>query len=310
MERARVQILWPRRGRDWFLLLLGTVLVLGILGKLLPESPSEVQVGVVRLKVPAGWEVREVQGGYALLSPLEEGGDRFRENLTLLREPLPQPLSTPQYAQVVAQRNAQGLEGFVPGKLAPVWLGNAQAVAFSARGSYQGRPLEFLVYAFVLGQEGYQITLTAEPGKLTGLWSAVQGALATVHLPPEGLAPGRTPSMSPESAPSPPAPMPNTWGGYPGGRNAPETPGPESPFPAPVPETPPWEGYPESPYESAGGFWESWQEGEDFNTWMAEEWSQLLSGETPEPTYQDEAGNLYWEGPSGLLHEWGDYSNE
>lgn len=310
MEKPRVQILWPRRGRDWLLLLLGTVLALGILGKLLPESPSEVQVGVVRLKVPAGWEVREVQGGYALLSPLEGGGDRFRENLTLLREPLPQPLSTPQYAQVVAQRNAQGLEGFVPGKLAPVRLGNAQAVAFSARGSYQGRPLEFLVYAFVLGQEGYQITLTAEPGKLTGLWDAVQGALATVQLPPEALAPGSTPSMSPGS-PSPiPAPGSNPWEGYPAGPNPPGIPGPETPFSVPAPESSPWGEYPEGPYGSAGDFWESWQEGENFNTWMAEEWSQLLSGETPEPTYQDEAGNLYWEGPSGLLHEWGDYSNE
>lgn len=41
-----------------------------------------------------------------------------------------------------------------------------------------------------------------------------------------------------------------------------------------------------------------------FNTWMAEEWSQMLSGENPEPTWQNEAGNLYWAGPSGTLHEW------
>jgi hypothetical protein len=43
---------------------------------------------------------------------------------------------------------------------------------------------------------------------------------------------------------------------------------------------------------------------DDFNTWMSEEWSRVLGGNPPEPSYQDESGNLYWEGPSGLLHEW------
>ena len=48
----------------------------------------------------------------------------------------------------------------------------------------------------------------------------------------------------------------------------------------------------------------------DFNTWMSEEWSRVLGGNPPEPSYQDESGNLYWEGPSGLLHEWSpDYPN-
>jgi hypothetical protein len=37
---------------------------------------------------------------------------------------------------------------------------------------------------------------------------------------------------------------------------------------------------------------------------MSEEWSRVLGGNPPEPSYRDESGKLYWEGPSGLLHEW------
>jgi len=43
---------------------------------------------------------------------------------------------------------------------------------------------------------------------------------------------------------------------------------------------------------------------DDFNSWSAEEWSRALGDNPPEPTHQDDAGNLYWEGPSGILHDW------
>ncbi|MFN3179070.1 MAG: hypothetical protein ACK41R_02790 [Thermus sp.] len=95
-ERPRVKLLWPRTGRDWFLLLIGGIVVLGIVGNLLPQGPKEVQVGQVRLGVPPGWEAKEVQGGWALLSPLEGPKDTFRENVTLLVEPLPQPMNSLQ----------------------------------------------------------------------------------------------------------------------------------------------------------------------------------------------------------------------
>lgn len=92
-EKPKVRLLWPRRGRDWLLLLFAAVVVLGVVGNLLPQGPEEVQVGQVRLQVPSRWEAKEVQGGWALLSPLEGPKDAFRENLTLLVEPLPQPMN-------------------------------------------------------------------------------------------------------------------------------------------------------------------------------------------------------------------------
>jgi len=311
-NQARIRLIWPKTGRDWlaFLLILG--LILGLVGNLLPKGQKEVQAGSVRLKVPQGWEVREISGGWALISPLEGKGDAFRENLTLLREPLRQPLPSPLYAQVVAQRAAQHLQDFAPGRIARVRLGSVEAVAFSAQGRYGGRLLEYLVYAFTVGQEGYQITLTAEPGKLSRLQGPLHEALSplaalssTAEAPPSNPP---APSGSPDWE-NAPAPEPGVWSpNLPSGNGALPA-EPEALSGSQSPETPGLNGFQEVP-PSGSDFWESWQGGENFNTWMAEEWSQLLSGETPEPTHQDEAGNLYWEGPSGILHEWGDYSGE
>ncbi|MDM7325025.1 MAG: hypothetical protein P3W93_008655 [Thermus sp.] len=316
-ERPKVRLLWPRTGRDWLILVLATVLVLGIVGNLLPKGPEEVQVGQVRLKVPPGWEAKEVQGGWALLSPLEGPKDTFRENLTLLREPLPQPMGAAYYAQVVVWRNAQGMPGFVPGPVQRVSLGGVEAVAFAGHGQHGGRPLEFWVWAFVVGQEGYQLTLTGEPGKLAQIRPQVEGILASLEVGGTG-SPVAWPSTGPgmgqdQGAPFPGPSLPQ---GSPGG-GMPLSPGTGG---VPGPYGYGYEGLPggasldlpEGSWDlsESSGLDESLQEHREFNTWMAEEWSQLLSGETPEPTYQDEAGNLYWEGPSGLLHEWGDYGGE
>ncbi|WP_243030929.1 hypothetical protein [Thermus altitudinis] len=317
-EKPKVRLLWPRTGRDWVILVLAAFFVLGIVGNLLPQGPKEVQVGQVRLEVPEGWEAKEVQGGWALLSPLEGPKDTFRENLTLLREPLPQPMAPVQYAQVVAWRNAQGMSGFVPGPVHRVSLGGIEAVAFSGRGQYGGRALEFWIWAFVVGQEGYQLTLTGEPGKLAQIRPQVETVLASLEVPAVGSAPawpGPGPGQRYGAPPPGSPPMP----GAPQSRGVPAFPAPgdggmSGPYGYGFGEMP--EGYsPDLPggawdFSGDSGLEESLQEHRDFNTWMAEEWSQMLSGETPEPTHQDEAGNLYWEGPSGLLHEWGDYGGE
>ncbi|WP_114311762.1 hypothetical protein [Thermus caldifontis] len=317
-ERPKVKLLWPRTRRDWFLLLLAAILLLGIVGNLLPDGPKEVKVGQVRLKVPEGWEAKEVQGGWALLSPLEGPKDTFRENLTLLVEPLPQPMNAFQYAQVVAWRNAQGVEGFTPGPVQMASLGGVQAMAFAGRGRHGGRALEFWIWAFVVGQEGYQLTLTGEPGKLAQIRPQVETVLASLEVQGVGSSPA-WPGPGAGQGYGAPAPGSPLMPGAPQSGEVPTFPAPgdggiSGPHGYGFGEMP--EGYspdlPGGPWDFTGGsgLEESLQEHRDFNTWMAEEWSQMLSGETPEPTYQDEAGNLYWEGPSGLLHEWGDYGGE
>lgn len=319
MRGTGERFLWPRTRRDWFLAVLLGVFVLGIVANLIPEEPQEVEVGQVRLQVPRGWEAKEVQGGWALLSPLEGPEDAFRENLTLLVEILPQPMNSLQYAQVVAWRNAQGVEGFTPGPVQMGSLGGVEAVVFAGQGRHGGRPLEFWVWAFVVGREGYQLTLTGEPGKLAQIRPQVEAVLASIRVggPMARRGPGSDPGAGGWGGVPAPASPSVPWGpsmggepyspGFSGGGDFSGSPygyGPRGSPGGGLPMDLPGGGL------DSSGLDESLQEHRDFNTWMAEEWSQLLSGETPEPTYQDEAGKLYWEGPSGLLHEWGDYGGE
>lgn len=300
VQKPRPRLLWPRSGRDWLLAGLLVFLLLGIVGNLLPKEPEEVQVGAVHLKVPPGFEVKEVQGGKALLAPQEGPKDTFRENLTVLKETLPQPVDSLRYAQVVAWRNGQGLEAFQVSGGRPVQVLGVPGVAFAARGTHQGKTLEFQVIAFVLGGEGYQITLTAEPGKLAQYQAAFGEAMAPLGLAYTAQPPSPGPTATPPGAPAAPGPL-----------GAPQAPVPYA-APNPMPQAPgPYGDYdlglsgePSLPDTGDSGFWESWQQGEEFNTWMSEEWSQALSGETPDITHFDEQGNPYWEGPSGTLHEW------
>jgi len=289
VQESGVRLLWPRTGRDWFVLALAALLVLGIVGNLVSSGQEEILVGQVHLKVPKGFEVRDIPGGKALLAPQEGPGDAFRENLTVILEPLPGPMDGARYAWVVAQRSAQAIQGFQPEQVRPIRVLGGEGVQFSAKGLLGGRSLEWVVMAFVLGQEGYQITLTGEPGKLTAYQAAFQEALA-----PLALAYGPTPqapSLGFEERSSR-TPSPSVW----------ETPYPAYPLESPPPVEPAFGGEGGEAFPNTSPGYDTSHD--DFNTWMSEEWSRVLGGNPPEPSYQDESGNLYWEGPSGLLHEW------
>ncbi len=286
---------WFSTGQGWFVLALVAFIILGIVvsgivvglvllgvrGNFLSKKPQEIHVGQVRLKVPQGFEVKAIQGGKALLAPQEGPQDAFRENLTLLVEPLPQPLLFHQYAQVVLQRNFRALQNYQLGGIRPIQVMGGRGVEFFARGAYQQNPLEFVVLAFVIGREGYQITLTGSPGKLGQYQAFFQEALAPLgvtyvaagpKLPQRGVA-------SPYTFPQ----------------------GPQGPSSEGAGSSPHWQEGGWSLPDTSAGYDTSH---DDFNSWSAEEWSRLLGDNPPEPTHQDDAGNLYWEGPSGILHDW------
>jgi hypothetical protein len=290
---------WFSTGQGWLVLALVAFIILGIVvggiivalvlfgvrGGFLSKRPQEIQVGQVRLKVPQGFEVKAVQGGKALLAPQEGPQDAFRENLTLLVESLPQPLLFHQYARVVLQRNFQALQNFQLGGIRPIQVMGGRGVEFFARGVHRQNPLEFVVLAFVIGQEGYQITLTGSPGKLGQYQAFFQEALAPLgvtyvaatQVPQSGMA-------SPDTFPQgPQGPSFSSEGGW------------------SFPHGDSWQGGSWSLPDTSAGYDTSH---DDFNSWSAEEWSRALGDNPPEPTHQDDAGNLYWEGPSGILHDW------
>lgn len=111
--------------------------------------------------------------------------------------------------------------------LGPVRLGGVEAMSFAGEGVAQGRWLEFWVWAFVLGQEGYQITFIGEPGKLAQYQPQVEAAFR----PLGGLAGGAGGGVPSSGMPAPQGgaqPLaPGQGWGYPGQEapNLPEGPG-------------------------------------------------------------------------------------
>jgi hypothetical protein len=172
------------------------------------------------------------------------------------------------------QRQAQ--QGFRVQRqpLANLTLGGKPALGFYALISDTLVGLNFVDVGVYTVEEGWVFTLQmlAPVEVFPQAQGVFQSLLQQVRIqrPTQGF-PNPFP---PQPSPFPPSPYP---------------PNPFPPQPSPFPNTSP--GY----YDPSHN---------DFNTWMSEEWSRVLGGNPPEPSYRDESGNLYWEGPSGLLHEW------
>jgi hypothetical protein len=165
--------------------------------------------------------------------------------------------------------------------LANLTLGGKPALGVYSQISVQGQNFVDVTVYTVEGGWAFVLQILAPAQVFPQVQGAFQSLLQQVRIQrPTQQQQGFPNPFPPQPSPFPPSPYP---------------PNPFPPQPSPLPNTSP--GY----YDPSHN---------DFNTWMSEEWSRVLGGNPPEPSYQDESGNLYWEGPSGLLHEWSpDYPN-
>jgi hypothetical protein len=301
--------------RDWFILFGGAVLTVaclcvGVVGAIGvwylgrgEATPTEI---ALRDDRPDGW--REVSdGGVAFLAPTQ-GELPFQPGLFWQYEPLPQPLNPLQYAAVVYLRLQQQSEQFYAYHTQWVSWNGWPAVELAYAAVQDGQPYEAILWVLTDGWTGYVISFVTPYGtlaqyapQLPQVLTEVSGSLAPEPGP---LAGGQVPevwigSMDSGSA-LPNAPAAWDWGDI---VAAPPLSGFEDPFAG--------AGWDSDGFDFSGDLYGDLSssglydpEHDAFNTWMAEEWSQALSGENPDPTWQDDAGNLYWEGPSGTLHEW------
>ncbi|MCS7051073.1 MAG: hypothetical protein NZL87_05620 [Thermomicrobium sp.] len=301
--------------RGWWLIGLGAAFVttcaclglVGLAGLWYLGSVAEATPPAVRESTGTWREIRTAEGRGALVVETSEGLP-FQPGLFWYREPLPQPLNPLQYAGVIYLRLQQQNDALAAYDARWVSLGGWPAVQVAYAAVQQGQAYEGVLWIATDGWNGYVISFVAPYGTLATyapdvplVLPEVANDLFAVPGPLEG---GSVPAVwttdywqSHGGADEVPAAW--DWSG--------------------VEASAPLEGW-ENPY--AGATWDGspsdlWSDLPDvgssvpydsdhdaFNTWMAEEWSQMLSGENPEPTWQDEAGNWYWEGPSGTLHEW------
>ncbi len=269
-----------------------------------------------RRQLANGWQ--EVSNGnrVAYVAPTQ-GNVPFQPGLFWQTEPLPQPLNPLQYAAVVYQRLQQQSEQFYAYHVQWVALYGWPAIELADAAVQNGTPYEAVLWILTDGSNGSILCFIAPYGLLDNyapeLPQVLDDASSQVMIqpgPPDG---GQVPEAWVDSG-AMTGGLPATWDW------SDVTPAaPLSGFQDPFAQA----SWGSGSYDlSSGGYAFSGDlysdlstsglydpEHDAFNTWMAEEWSQALSGEIPDPTWQDEAGNLYWEGPPGTLHDWSaDYS--
>jgi hypothetical protein len=195
--------------------------------------------------------------------------------------------------------------------LANLTLGGKPALGFYALISDTLVGLNFVDVGVYTVEEGWAFTLQmlAPAQVFPQVQGVFQSLLQQVRIQrPTQQQQGFPNPFPPQPSPFPPSPyLPNPFPPQPSPfPPSPYLPNPFPPQPSPFPPSPylpnPFPPQPSPFPNTSPGYYDPSHN--DFNTWMSEEWSRVLGGNPPEPSYRDESGNLYWEGPSGLLHEW------
>jgi hypothetical protein len=270
-----------------------------------PMPPFQSQQGQVyqnpalgmSFPIPPGFQlVEEIPRGRGFTAMFTNQAMAY---LYAIAYPLNLPIDLQGFHQVVLQSQAEldqqlVQQGFRVQRqpLANLTLGGKPALGVYSQMSVQGQNLvDVLVYT-VEGGWAFSLGMTAPAQVFPQVQGVFQSLLQQVRIQrPIPQQRGFPNPFPPQPGPFPPSPYPpNPFPPQPSPfPPSPYLPNPFPPQPSPFPNTSP--GY----YDPSHN---------DFNTWMSEEWSRVLGGNPPEPSYRDESGNLYWEGPSGLLHEW------
>lgn len=149
---------------------------------------------------PASWQSRENTMGMVVigLAPLEDAKDQFSENVNVVTETLPGPMSLADYTDLSIQGLKQQLTKVKVYERKTVQLGDRPATRIVYSHEYGGVPIKAVVYCVLTDARAYVVTCTAENGKygkyvkqfdaIAGTFAVTEAAGAE-HAPEEGEAP-------------------------------------------------------------------------------------------------------------------------
>ena len=128
-------------------------------------GPYVSPTGGFTITFPASWERRPVAGGGIIgLSPQESGADRFRENVNVVYETLPAPMTAEQYAAANLRDMGTGLRDFRIVEQGRGPVGGRQSW-WGVYSHTMGQPLMVLAYFLVANGRGYVVTCTGTPAE-------------------------------------------------------------------------------------------------------------------------------------------------
>jgi hypothetical protein len=128
-------------------------------------GPYVSPAGGFTIMFPTAWEQRPIAGGGIIaLSPQETMADLFRENVNVVFEPLPTPMTVQQYAAANLQNMAASLQQFRVVEQGQGPVGTRQAW-WGVYSHTMGQPLQVLAFFIVANGYGYVITCTGTPAE-------------------------------------------------------------------------------------------------------------------------------------------------
>ncbi len=145
----------------------GTLALLAVVGPAAGQAmgPYFSPTGGFTIQFPLGWEQRPITGGGIIaLSAQESAADTFRENVNVVFEPLPTPMTVEQYAQANLQNMGTSLQAFrvIEQGQGPV---SGRQSWWGVYTHTMGQPLMVLAYFLVANGRGYVVTCTASPAE-------------------------------------------------------------------------------------------------------------------------------------------------
>lgn len=131
------------------------------------------------LAFPSGWTASEGSGVPALfvVSAREGPSDSFVENVNVVIEELPAPMTTQAYADGSAPLLQSDLAEYRELSRSTIDLGGLPAVRREYEHTFQGRPLWVVSYMLVSGQRAYITTATTEREQ-SETWRALLDAIS------------------------------------------------------------------------------------------------------------------------------------
>jgi hypothetical protein len=137
------------------------------------------------IKYPPDWEEQQGPEGAAVtfLSPREDAADKFRENINVLIQSLPDPdMSLQEYTDLSTTQGPQLIEGFKVLDQDEISLSGHAATRVHYSGGISGNDFEWEAVWLVEGGKAYVITFTASPDRFSDYLERAQAALNSFQL--------------------------------------------------------------------------------------------------------------------------------
>jgi hypothetical protein len=137
------------------------------------------------IKYPPDWEEQQSPEGAAVafLAPKEDTTDRFRENINVLIQSLPDPdMSLQEYTDLSTRQGPQLIEGFKVLDQDEISVGGHAANRVHYTGGISGNDFEWEAVWLVEGGKAYVITFTASPDRFSDYIERARAALNSFQL--------------------------------------------------------------------------------------------------------------------------------